>query len=43
MLHKPDRMNAVFHGRKYSGAGVADEQLLWFSNYYLPYKAFEKI
>jgi len=25
MLHKPDRMNAVFHGRKYSGAVFTDE------------------
>jgi len=36
-------MDAVFHGRKYSGAGVTDEQLLSFSNDYLPYKAFKKI
>jgi hypothetical protein len=43
LLHKPDRMDAVFHGRKYSGAVLADECLLSFSNYYLPYKAFKKI
>ncbi|KRT14795.1 hypothetical protein ASU31_18010 [Pedobacter ginsenosidimutans] len=33
LLHKSDRMNAVFHGRKHSGAGVTDELLLSFSNY----------
>jgi len=38
-----DRINAVFHGRKYSGAGATDERLLSFSNYDLPYKVFEKI
>lgn len=32
MLHKPDRMDAVFHGRKDSGAVVTDKQLLSFSN-----------
>jgi hypothetical protein len=26
LLHKPDRMNAVFHGRKYSGARVTDKR-----------------
>jgi len=31
--NKRDTMDAVFHGRMYSGGGIPDKRMLSFSNY----------